>query len=129
MLWQRGPGAGFTAPGVEPWLPFGGSDLSVESQRDDPGSPLRLCRDLIKVRRGSGDLRWGDFASLDMPDGVWAYRRGSGTVVALNFRDEEVEVPGMRGHVLIASNRAHDGADVAGVLTLGPSEGAVLVSR
>jgi len=126
MLWERGPGAAFTAPGVEPWLPFGDSVLSVESQRDDPGSPLRLCRDLIKLRRLSGDLRSGDFASLDTPDGVWAYRRGSSTVVVLNFRDEEVAVPGLSGRVLIASNRAHDGADVPGVLRLGPGEGVVV---
>ena len=128
MLWERGPGAAFTAPGVEPWLPFGDSVLSVESQRDDPGSPLRLCRDLIALRRVSGDLRSGEFANLDTPDGVWAYRRGARTVVVLNFREEEVAVPGLSGRVLIASNRAHDGADVPGVLRLGPGEGVVLVS-
>jgi alpha-glucosidase len=128
MLWQSGPGAGFTVPSREPWLPFGNSGLSVESQRNDPASTLRLCRDLIMLRRKSSDLRAGDFAVLDAPDGVWAYRRGSSTVVALNFGDEEVAVPDVRGRVLIASNRAHDGAEVPGVLRLRPAEGAVLLS-
>ena len=128
MLWQSGPGAGFTVPSREPWLPFGNSGLSVESQRNDPASTLRLCRDLIMLRRESSDLRAGDFAVLDAPDGVWAYRRGLSTVVALNFGDEEVAVPDVCGRVLIASNRAHDGAEVPGVLRLGPAEGAVLLS-
>ncbi|HKA09845.1 MAG TPA: alpha-amylase family glycosyl hydrolase [Candidatus Dormibacteraeota bacterium] len=128
MLWRHGPGAGFTDPDVEPWLPLGNSDISVEQQRDDRASTLRLCRDLIGLRRESHDLRAGGYVSLDAPDGVWIYRRGIGTVVALNFRDEEVRVRGVRGRVLIASDRGHDGSDVTGVLKLGPAEAVIVIS-
>ena len=128
MLWRPGPGGGFTAADVEPWLPLGASPVNVEQQRRDPASALRFCRDLIKLRRDSSDLRRGDYTRLDAPDGVWAYRRGTGTVIALNFRDEEVGVHGVRGRVLIATERAHDGTDVAGVLRLGPAEAVVMIS-
>ena len=128
MLWRPGPGAGFTAADVEPWLPLGDSQVSVDQQRDDQASTLHLCRDLIRLRHDSSDLRSGDYTSLDTPDGVWAYRRGTSTVVALNFRDGEVTVPGVRGRVLIASERAHDGTDVAGLLRLGPAEAVVVIS-
>lgn len=129
MIWRSGPGAGFTEHGVEPWLPFGDSELNVEALRDDPASTLRLCRDLIKLRRTSPDLRGGGYTSLDTPDGVWAYRRGAGTTVALNFYDEEVAVPGVRGRIAIASNRASEGAIVDGELRLGPRTGVVLLTR
>jgi len=128
MLWRPGPGAGFTVADVEPWLPLGDSQVSVDQQRDDQASTLHLCRDLIRLRHESSDLRSGDYTSLDTPDGVWAYRRGTGTVVALNFRDGEVTVPGVRGRILIASERAHDGTDVAGLLRLGPAEAVVVIS-
>ena len=128
MLWRPGPGAGFTAAGVEPWLPLGASTVNVEQQRNDPASTLRLCRDLIKLRRDSSDLRTGEYASLDAPDGVWAYRRGTSTVVALNFRDEEVVLHGVRGRVAVATERVHDATDVVGLLRLGPAEAAVVIS-
>ncbi len=128
MIWRSGQGAGFTEHGVEPWLPFGDSELNVEALRDDPASTLRLCRDLIKLRRTSPDLRGGGYTSLDTPDGVWAYRRGAGTTVALNFYDEEVAVPGVRGRIAIASNRASEGAIVDGELRLGPRTGVVLLT-
>src|SRR5262252_6821123 len=128
MLWRPGPGAGFTAAGVDPWLPLGDSQISVEQQQDDHASTLRLCRDLIRLRHDSSDLRSGGYTSLDTPAGVWAYRRGTDTVVALNFRDEEVAVPGVRGRILIATERAHDGTEVAGLLRLGPAEAVVVIS-
>ena len=43
MPWSDEPGAGFTAPGAEPWLPFGDlAGVNVAAQRADPGSPLHL---------------------------------------------------------------------------------------
>jgi alpha-glucosidase len=127
MRWHAGPNAGFTPPGIEPWLPLGDPAINVEDQRADAGSPLHLCRDLIRARRASADLRAGEYRSLEAPDGVWAYRRGSGTLVALNFADAEVEVPGVRGRVVVSSDRGRDGVEAAGELRLGPWEGAVVM--
>ena len=55
MPWRPGPGGGFTAAGVRPWLPLGDTEASsVERQRSDPDSMLHLARDLIALRRTTG---------------------------------------------------------------------------
>lgn len=113
MPWTDGPGAGFTDPGVEPWLPFGDvAAANVAAQREDPGSTLHLVRDLIALRRDRGDLRGGAYATLAAPAGAWAYRRGDGTAVALNLSGDAVTVPGVRGTVLIGTDRGREGAGV-----------------
>ena len=61
----------------------------VAEQREDPGSPLSLTRELIARRRGSEDLRTGDYETLPAPAGVWAWRRGAETTAAVNLTDEQ----------------------------------------
>src|SRR5436309_15288914 len=62
MPWSPGPGAGFTAPNVEPWLPFGDiAACNVEDQRRDPDSMLSLCRDLVGLVAAVPDLRVGGY--------------------------------------------------------------------
>ena len=98
MPWTDEPGAGFTTPGAEPWLPFGEvAGVNVAAQRADPGSPLNLTRDLIALRRAEEDLRAGAYAEVAVDEGLWAYRRGDGMLVALNLGAERREHPG-RGH-------------------------------
>jgi alpha-glucosidase len=131
MRWRAGPGAGFTRPGVEPWLPLGpagagGSD--VAAQRADRSSTLHLCRDLVRLRRRSADLREGAHRSLEAPAGVWAYRRGESTLVALNFGPDEAAVGGVRGRVVLSSERRQEGREAAGELRLAPGEGAVVAT-
>jgi alpha-glucosidase len=71
---------------TNPWLPVGGG-TSVAAQADDPGSVLAFVRELLARRRASPDLLAGAYEQLPAPAGVWAYRRGQDTVVALNLRD------------------------------------------
>ena len=85
MPWTGAPGRGFTADGVQPWLPFGDAAVSVEAQEADPRSMLSLHRRLLALRRSSDDLAAGAYATLAAGPAVLAYRRGSGTVVALNL--------------------------------------------
>src|SRR6266540_90138 len=120
MPWRAGPGVGFTRAGVEPWLPAGSGRPNVAAQRADRRSTLWLCRDLVWLRRRSGDLREGAYRSLDSPDGVWAYRRGEGTAVALNFGAGDAALAGVRGRVLLSSVPARDGEEVRGELRLAP---------
>jgi alpha-glucosidase len=126
MPWSAEAGAGFTAPGVEPWLPFGDLSANVADQREDPGSMLRLCRDLIALRRAEADLHAGAYAELPASEGAWAFRRGDGIVVALNLADGEARVEGVRGAIAVGTRRERDGEAVEGTLALGPWEGAVL---
>jgi alpha-glucosidase len=126
MPWSDEPGAGFTRPGAEPWLPFGAvSGIDVASQRREPSSPLHLTRDLIALRRDEADLRTGAYQELVADGGVWAYRRGTRFLVALNLGTEQATVSA-RGTIAVATRRERDGEKVGGKLTLGPGEGAVL---
>ena len=59
MIWEPGDGRGFTRPGGEPWLPFGGARGSVEEQRTDR-VPSCWCRRVIALRRSTRDLAMGD---------------------------------------------------------------------
>jgi alpha-glucosidase len=127
MPWRAGPGAGFTAAGVDPWLPVGDrKGLSVAEQRGDPDSALTLTRDLVALRRRSAELRAGAYERLPAPEGAWAWRRGERTAVALNLSGEERVVEGMAGTVALATTRGREGEGVVGRLALPPWEGVVL---
>lgn len=80
----------------DPWLPPAADVSSVEAQRSDDTSFLSYCRSLIAQRSENEDLLSGDYETLAAPDGVWAFRRGAGTRVAVNLADQEVDVFGER---------------------------------
>ena len=109
MPWSSAEGRGFTEPGVEPWLPFGGASPNVEEQRADPASTLHLCRDLIALRRSRADLSSGAYEPVASDAGSWAWRRGQETGVFVNFSAAEAPLP-FAGRVLLASRRELDGS-------------------
>ena len=139
MQWDASPSAGFTAEGVIPWLPYGDNAArSVAAQRGDPASVLRLCRDLIALRRaefgraesgraesgragsgraGSGGAERGgriaQYRELPGPPGLWAYRV-DGLLVAGNFTGEPITLDATAGPVVASS--AGDGVLDRGVL-------------
>jgi alpha-glucosidase len=127
MPWTAGSGAGFTEPGVEPWLPIGDAAAhNVAGQRADRASQLHLTRDLIALRRAQPDLRGGPYETLPAPPGAWAWRRGERHAVALNLSAAEVTVEDVRGRVVIATDRARDGETFERALTLGAWQGVVI---
>ena len=130
MQWEPGHGAGFGLPDVKPWLPLGDHEAqNVASQKDDKGSVLWLTKDLIALRRESDDLTRSSYETLDGDGDVWAFRRGSRTVVALNLSDEPGRLDGVSGAVAISTDRHHDGDKIDGRLELEPWQGAVVVGR
>ncbi len=127
MRWNADTQAGFTRNDVRPWLPIGDATaVNVADQRSDPGSVLHLVRDLIALRRDTPDLRSGPAADVEAPTGVWAWRRGSDTLVALNLSDEATETTVPAATILVGTDRRRDGEAVGEALRLGPWEGAVL---
>jgi alpha-glucosidase len=128
MQWTREPSAGFTTASPErAWLPLGHQrDCNVADQRADPDSVLTLCRDLIALRRSHPALASGSYCSLATPPGVWAYRRGDDTVVAVNLSERYTAVDGVRGEVLLSTDRERDGEDLSGQADLRPWEGLVI---
>jgi alpha-glucosidase len=126
IRWTAEPSGGFTRPGVEPWLPMGGpKSANVADQRADPGSVLRLCRDLIALRRARSDLHTGAYAAVEAPAEVWGFRRGEGTVVLVNCSERKVRVRA-DGTVLLSTSPGRRGERPAGVVSLRPWEGLVL---
>jgi alpha-glucosidase len=124
MVWRDEEGAGFTEPGVEPWLPIGARDRNVADQRADPDSILTLTRDLIALRKHRRILH-GAYEGVDAPPGVWAFRREGGAFIALNLGDAAVSLDAVEGAIVIGTDRARDGERLNGALALGPREAVV----
>ncbi len=111
---------------TDPWLPLTDTDRNVEAQRADPGSTLRLTRDLIAARRRLPDLRHGAYAELPTPAGAWAWRRGIGVVVALNLGARAVEIERVTGTIVLSTDRGREGEPVTGRLSIDPAEGVIV---
>jgi alpha-glucosidase len=75
-----------------PWLPLSAEVTPVAQQCDDQESFLHFVRSLIEQRRANPDLVEGDYETLSSHDGVWAFRRGEHTTVAVNLSDEAAEL-------------------------------------
>jgi alpha-glucosidase len=127
MVWRDDEGAGFTAAGIEPWLPIGDRSRNVEAQRGNPKSILNLTHDLIALRKHRLILT-GAYEPVDAPEGVWAFRREGGAFVGLNLGDEDAALEGVQGTILIGSDRARDDEIVGGLLELAPLEAAIVAT-
>jgi len=128
MQWTRD--GGFSNADVEPWLPMGDAAArNVADQREDPSSILHLSRDLIGLRRDREDLRSGSYQALEVPAGIWAWRRGEATTVAMNHGDAPETVSVGAATVLIGTDRGRDGEAVEETLRLDPWEAVVLEER
>jgi alpha-glucosidase len=128
MPWNDGPGAGFTAPGVTPWLPLPVTDASpVAVQRDDPGSVLQFVRAVIALRRRTPALTAGDYRTVAAPPGVWAWRRGEDVVVVLNLSGDPATVEGVAGRVALSTRGDEGPGRSDGLLPLRPWEGVVVL--
>jgi alpha-glucosidase len=127
MHWNDGPGGGFAAAGVTPWLPMGDTAaVNVRSQRGDPGSILTLTHDLIALRRQTPDLHSGAYATMPTPETLWAWRRGARHVVAVNFADADATISGVDGRLLLGTDRTRDGETIAGSVRLQAWEALVI---
>ncbi len=125
MQWTDGPGAGFTAAGVEPWLPLGdAASCNVASQERDPDSPLHLVRELIGLR-SSASLGLGAYRTLHRDRTLWTWSSDDLTIAA-NLSSDPRPFPGSDGLVLISSDPARDRTRVREGSPLEPWEAVVL---
>ena len=129
MPWTGGANLGFTLPGVEPWLPVGDPGINVADQRDDPGSVLNLTRASIALRRARPDLRESGYAAVEAPDGIWAWRRGSGTLVVLNHTDDPIDEDVGVGEILLSSQANRAGERIEQRVRVGPWEALVIAEQ
>ena len=76
--------------------------------------------------RALPDLHAGGYTLHTAEGGLWAWRRGERTLVALNLGDAPATVNRVTGVLRISTRRARDEARVEGTLELGQWEGAIV---
>ena len=98
MQWSPGPNAGFTSPGVKPWLPVPPSsrEYNVQTESQDPDSIYNAYKRLLSLRRTNAALRDGAQTTIDNNDpDVFAFLRSDGNstvLVALNMSAHDRQV-------------------------------------
>jgi alpha-glucosidase len=145
MQWDSSPGAGFTKPGVEAWLPLRHdyAEVNVAAQREDAASFLGLYRKLIALRRAEPALHCGAYEPVARPEDVGdliAYvRREEGNsdarrfLVVLNlgdqpqtFRAADPSTLRVAGRVVLSTLLGREGEAVAGEVKVRGNEGVVI---
>ena len=131
MHWNAQPNAGFTAEGVQPWLPVDDAyaALNVEGQDADPASDLNYFRALTRLRREHPALVGGTYASMDSgADNVFAFRRtldSAVVTVLLNFGAASHDLGDLaQGRTLLSSVGDQPGSGAA----LRPDEARIVLS-
>jgi alpha-glucosidase len=135
MQWDTTPNAGFTAPGVTPWLPLESvADVrNVAVETSDPKSILNLTRELLHLRRTHPALAIGDWAAIDgLPEECLVYTRSAGDqvlLVALNLTDTEHQfmLPYTgTGLVVTSTGKDRTGKISLTFMVLQPNEGILI---
>ncbi len=95
MQWDSTANAGFSAPGVTPWLPAADDypTYNVAAEQQGPRSFLTLTRTLLNLRRSLPALTLGSYQSVDQEnDTCFVYQReyeDQRYLIALNFSQQE----------------------------------------
>lgn len=129
MQWSGRPGAGFTQPGVRPWLPFHDDHdhVNVETQDADPASLLHWYRELLALRRASAALRFGTLELFDTHPNLLAFERATENeriLVVANLGEDQIVHPANRAQLAAASDPAVEVTRSS--ITLPPHTAAVL---
>ena len=122
-----GRAAGFT-DADRPWLPLGDlAAANVAAQRDDPGSVLTLCRDLIAFRASpSGVQLRGTPRRWRRPRTSGRGRGGSAMWWRSTCPRRSVVLPGLPGTIQLGTDRARELEVVRGALDMAAFEGLIL---
>ena len=131
MLWNNRENAGFTAPGVQTWLPlvWDWPNYTVETEGYHPESMLALYKRLLSLRRAMVSLHAGAISDVRAENGVLSYTRDSNddrVQVHLNFTGEIRWVESLQGKFLAGSHIGNQGLDLGGWISLRENEGLVI---
>jgi glycosidase len=133
--WTSAENAGFTVPGVTPWLPVADDYqvLNMEKELDDPRSMLNLYRTLLAFRKSSPALNSGSLDCIDpVPEECLAYLRTAGKetiITAFNFGETTARLDFQRFgnlEVIVTTGMDRVGWIDSTKVDLSPSEGLVL---
>jgi alpha-glucosidase len=134
MQWDKSPNAGFSLPGVSPWLPTAVNYklINVAEQQGQKDSMLAFTRRLIALRQQSQALLHGRYRSLDPGEDVVAFRRetdGERLAVVLNlgYKPRTWKLPSdFTGEVLLSTRLDDEAEIVSRQLYLRRHEGVIL---
>jgi len=135
MLWVPAENAGFTPPGVEPWLPMmhDVETRNAATQSRDKKSIFTLYRRLLNLRRVHDTLHAGGIADVRVEGSVLRYKRtavpdgdSSEFQVLLNLGNDIAEVECAKGVVVLTTVLDGEGADVEGTVTIEAGEGLLI---
>ncbi|MFO7631289.1 MAG: alpha-amylase family glycosyl hydrolase [Caldilinea sp.] len=136
MQWDASPNAGFTAPGVQPWLPLAADyqQRNVAVQSQDAKSALCFFRALAALRQSSSALQIGDYTSVETGvENIFAYTRthgGERLLIVLNFADTthriDVSRLGSEAEILLSTGMESSGKVRLRALYVVGNEGIVL---
>ena len=131
MPWSEAESAGFTSPGVAPWLPMDSERASVEAQQRDPNSMLRFTKRLLELRRATPALSMGHYKQVEMTNpALFAFERArerQRILVLFNFSDAEQRTGlSVQSPALCLSTHTGRENTLDNRLTLQPHEGLVL---
>ena len=135
MLWVGAANAGFTAPGVTPWLPLepGWAVKNAAVQAGEGKSMLMLYRRLLALRRLHDTLHAGAIADVEAEGSVLRYRRvavedGESTdfLVLLNLGAEVATVGCSKGTVVLTTLLDGEGSEVDGTVVIEGGEGLLV---
>lgn len=134
MQWDKSPNAGFSAEGVETWLPVAQNyqQINVAQQRQEPDSMLAFTRQLISLRQNSRPLLGGRYRALEAGEDLIAFARETDeerlvVVLNLGYNPRIWRLAGNIAGEVILSTRLDQGPDyVDGQLYLRKHEGVIL---
>lgn len=132
MQWDASPNAGFSAAGVQTWLPLAENypAVNVAGEVEDPGSFLSFFRKLLAYRKASPALKTGSYRSLEGAQDCFVYERQSGDerlLVALNFSDREQKLAFKgSGKVVLSTRLDREGTVDLADFTLRANEGCLI---
>jgi len=103
MQWLPEPNGGFCPAIVHPWLPVNPDvalGINVADQEKDPNSLLNFYRQVIRVRRHSPSLKYGDYEPVEnINPAILAFHRKSedkAIAVYINMNDKVEEVSNLK---------------------------------
>ena len=136
MLWVDAPNAGFTSPGVKPWLPLQANwpTMNAKMQSGQERSTLQLYRRLLALRREHPALHLGAISDVTTEGTVLRFCRqeqGKGNAgqkfqVLLNLSQEPAVAQCQRGRVVLTTLLDGEGGLVDGPVTLEAGEGLLI---
>ncbi|KAB2856110.1 MAG: DUF3459 domain-containing protein, partial [Anaerolineae bacterium] len=135
MQWDASANAGFSAAGVQTWLPIADdySEISVANQLKDTHSMLALTRRLLALRRATPALHVGSYKTVQQSnEHCLAYMReyeGERWLVALNFSDaaQTLNLPlNQSGQIVLSTGLDREESVNLGSFHLRANEGCLI---